>query len=97
MWQFTIHARPVEASPDVAGAYVSCWVEFRWQEGAEVLARHYLAKVGWIPGETEDARWCVEADYADSPELKYYREAAEDGACFVYHTYPHGDDEAVME
>jgi hypothetical protein len=89
MWQFTIHARPLEASPDTAGAYVSCWVESSLRDGAEVLACHYLAEEGWIPGEIENVRRCEESDYAGSPELKDFREAAEDGACFVYHCYPH--------
>jgi hypothetical protein len=94
MYFFNIQAIPkpeTEKSGGVAGAYVQCWINFVLQDGAELLARYYIEQSGWIPGEKEDERWVEEEDYADEPQLlEYYREATEDGACFVYHTWPDG-------
>ena len=89
MFHFVLHAVPNEPMPDTAGAYVSCWIDFRQRDGAELLARHYVEQSGWTPGEIEEAHWVDEARYAGTPELCYFREAMEDGACLVFHRSPH--------
>ena len=88
MFHFVLHAVPKEPTADTAGAYVSCWIDFRERDGAELLARHYIEETGWTPGEVEEERWVEEATYAGTPELRYFREAAQDGASFVFHRYP---------
>ena len=95
VFHFTLHAVPKDPTPERAGAYVSCWIDFQLRDGAELLARHYLEKDGWTPGKLEgEARWCEEEHYAGTAELQYFREAEEFGACFVYHSYPLEDDES---
>lgn len=88
MFHFVLHAIPKQAEQDTAGAYVSCWIDFRHREGAELLARHYVEESGWTPGEIEEARWVEESDYAGAPELQYFLEAKQDGASLVFHRYP---------
>jgi hypothetical protein len=88
VFHFVFHAVPKEPMPDTAGAYVSCWIDFRQRDGAELLARFYVEQSGWIPGEVEEATWVEEDRYEGTPELQYVREARQDGASFVFHCHP---------
>ena len=109
MYFFNILAAPkpgTEQAEDAGGAYVNCWINFPLEDGAELLARFYIGEAGWEPGEKVDQRWVEEEDYADEPEwMQYFREAEEDGASFVFYSWPidegeeggedDGEDEAV--
>jgi hypothetical protein len=91
MWFLTIRAVPKPESPlanESGFAYVSCWVNFQLQDGAEVLAKYYIDRAGWLPVEVEDAAW-VEADgYADDPKhARYYSEAETEGVTLVFHEW----------
>ena len=85
----TIRAVPKPDSQlalEKAVAYVSCWVNFQLQDGAELLARHYIDQAGWLPEEVEDAVWVVGDDYADDHKnALYYSEAESEGAALVFH------------
>jgi hypothetical protein len=89
MWFLTIRAIPKpdsQLAPEKVVAYVSCWVNFQLQDGAELLARHYIDQAGWLPEEVEDAVWVVDDDYADDKKnALYYSEAETDGAALVFH------------
>jgi hypothetical protein len=95
MWFFTIRALPKPETllaQETGGAYVSCWVDFQLQDGAELLARHYIEQAGWLTEEVEDAAWVMGDDYADDPKnVLYYSEAESDGASFVFHEWRVGD------
>ncbi len=101
MYFFNITATPKpgdERNADVEGAYVNCWVNFQLQDGAELLARFYIEEAGWVPGEIEDVSWVEEEDYRDRPEfMQYFREAEQDGASFVFHSWFAGEDEDLPE
>lgn len=91
MWFLTIRAVPKPESPlagESGGAYVSCWVNFQLEDGAELLAKYYIDQAGWLPEEVEDAAW-VEADgYADDPKhALYYAEAETEGVTLVFHEW----------
>jgi hypothetical protein len=89
MWFLTVRAVPKPESPLAAErgvAYVSCWVDFQLQDGAELLAKHYIDQAGWLPEEVEDAVWVEGDDYAeDRKNALYYSEAESEGASFVFH------------
>jgi hypothetical protein len=91
MWFFTIRALPkpeTQLALETGGAYVSCWVDFQLEDGAELLAKHYIEQAGWLPEEIEDAAWVAGDDYADDPKnALYYSEAENDGASFVFHEW----------
>jgi hypothetical protein len=97
MWFFTIRALPKPESQlarETGGAYVSCWVNFQLQDGAELLAKYYIEQAGWLPEEVEDATWVVGEDYADDPKnVLYYSEAESDGASFVFHEWRVGGED----
>src|SRR5207253_1718772 len=87
-----------EQESGVGGAFVNCWINFRLEDGAEVLAHYYLEQGGWTPGVTHEHRW-VEADsYQNDPEnLQYYLEAEADGASFVFQSWPADAEDADTE
>lgn len=104
MYYFVIHAvldPNQEHHPDAegaGGAFVSCWIDFKDHEGAEVLARHYIARVGWIPKDLDpELTRCPErSDYSDGePGLQYFDEAAETGSCFSFALYPPSDEDST--
>ena len=91
MWLLTIRAVPKpesELAHESGVAYVSCWVNFQLQDGAEILAKHYIDQAGWLPEEVEDVAW-VEADgYADDPKHAiYHSEAETEGVILVFHKW----------
>ena len=89
MWFLTIRAVPKPDSQlalERVVAYVSCWINFQLQDGAELLAKHYIDQAGWLPEEVEDAVWVVDEDYADDHKnALFYSEAESDGAALVFH------------
>lgn len=95
MFCFTIHATPDPdreqdaAAEGSAGAYVNCWIDYADEEGAEVLARHYLTEAGWLPGKTEDVGY-LERDGCseDEHDLQCFDEAVEYGSSLCFHLYP---------
>ena len=91
MWFLTIRAVPKPDSQpalEPAVAYVSCWINFQLQDGAELLARHYIDQAGWLPEEVEDAVWVVGDDYDDDQKnALYYSEAETEGVTLVFHEW----------
>ncbi len=85
MYWFMIHATPPRPRAHSGGAYVICWINFAIQDGAELLAKHYIREAGWVPGDFEEVRIVDRDDYGDEPEVQYFDEAAKDGACVVFH------------
>jgi hypothetical protein len=67
---------------------VSCWVNFPHQEGALVLAKHYIQAAGWRFRALEERKWATRANYRGDKSLQYYDEAAKDGSSLVFHMYP---------
>lgn len=97
MFYFRIEATPSlenEADAETGGAFVNCWIDFKIQDGAEELARYYIKQAGWVPGETEAARWVEKEEYREMPEtLVWFTEAEEDGVCLVFHSWPVGAED----
>lgn len=85
-----LRAAPVAGSKNVkfGGAYISCWVNYPHEEGALVLAKHYVRGAGWRCRSVLDRKWVRRSDYSKHDSLKYYNEAAKDGSSFVFHNYP---------
>jgi hypothetical protein len=90
MWYFIIKASPkpnTEQAEDSGGAYVSCWINFMIEDGAEHVAKFYVEKAGWMPEETQDVRWVERENYEDDAEnLQFFLEAEADGASFVFNS-----------
>lgn len=98
MHYFMIEVTPTAENPaakELGGAYVGCWINFLIEDGAELLARHYLQQEGWVPGEVEERRWVTPESYEPgSDALSHYLEAEADGACFVFHTWDANAEDA---
>ncbi|HEX5009452.1 MAG TPA: hypothetical protein VFY71_03550 [Planctomycetota bacterium] len=71
------------------GAYVCCWIDFPIQDGALHLAKFYIRQAGYRPRTVQERTWIE--PWEQSPKVaKYFREAKEDGASFVFERYPLG-------
>jgi hypothetical protein len=81
---FLIHAH---ARRKRDAAYVSCWTDFRLQEGALLLAKHYIRDAGWTVRSVQQHRRFSDVSVVQVDSRKYYREAERGGASFVFHTY----------
>jgi len=101
MWYFMLKVSPkpeTELAKEAGGAFVNCWINFREKEGAEHLAKFYLAEVGWDYEETQEANWVEKQDYDDDPEgMRHFSEAETDSVCFVAHQWPVNGGEAVED
>jgi hypothetical protein len=103
MYCFDIEATPKPDSPqaeEVGSALVNCWVDFPLRDGAELLARFYIAEDGnWEPGETKGWNWMEEEDFVGQPQLlECFHVARKAGMCLLFHTFPPrtcDDDEPV--
>jgi len=93
MYCVMIRARPDYSAEDDAdewaGAYANCYIEFPDSRGAEVLARWYLADVGFIPECVLQMR-TVDPEDVDEDVAAYIREAQTDGYSLVIHEWPEG-------
>ena len=93
LYYFMLRAAPKPKSKNskYGGAYISCWVNYPHEEGALVLAKHYIGSVGWQCRMVHEKKWVRHSDYEDDESLKYlkyYEEATNDGSSFVFHIYP---------
>lgn len=82
----------------VGGAYVNCWIDFPQEDGAEMLARHYITQAGWLPGKLEECGLVSEEQYHDEAEpLAYFREAKESGVSLAFYCWPNEAEDTDVE
>ncbi len=97
MYCIRIRVRPGTAGDSAAwaGAYVNCYIDYPDSRGAEVLARWYVADMGWVPELVMEMR-TVDLEQIEPEYEQYIQEAHADGVCVVAHSWPTGagDDEA---
>jgi hypothetical protein len=84
---------PAPDSPafaEVGGAFVNCWVTADSLPSASTMAHDAIRDGGWtIIALVDECREVGEQSYdADDDALPYFRQAVEDGECFVYHQWP---------
>lgn len=83
-----LHRKGNERHPPGSGAYVSCWINFRLYDGALALAKLYVKAEGWSVQSVDSHTWINGPKQAPRGTVRYYREALQDGASFVFHRYP---------
>ncbi|WP_299873591.1 hypothetical protein [uncultured Cocleimonas sp.] len=92
MFIFTIVAKPKpdnNESKELGGAYVNAYINFKDEEGAEVIARYYIEDAGWYAEETDEVSWVFKGDLKKSEErYQYFKEAKASGSCLVFNTWP---------
>ncbi len=91
MFLFTIVAKPKpenEEHKEEGGAYVNAYIDFKEEEGAEVIARYYIEDAGWYAEETDEVSWLTEKDIKKNEEdYQYFKEAKECGSSLVFNTW----------
>lgn len=73
---------------EVAGAYVSLYIDYKDVEGAFKLAKHYIKTEGWKVAEIEEEYYSLDSVDDLEDELKdFYNEAKEFGYTMVFNCY----------
>ena len=98
MWYFILKVSPqpdTQLATQTSGAFVNCWIDFRERDGAELLAKFYLAQEGWNYDETQEACWVEKSDYDDDSEgLQHFFDAETNSACLVVNQWgANGEEE----
>jgi hypothetical protein len=103
MYLFTIPSRinpkskAAEKFPDIGGAYVNCYIQFKDYEAAEKLAKLLIKEEGWIPEKMTDA-WRVQKNKLKTKKHRqYYSEAIKYGYSLVFHMWPKDADDADLD
>lgn len=94
MYLITIHSRikpnskTAERFPDVGGAYVNVWIQFKDFEAAEKLAKLLIRERGWIPVKTTEASVISRKGLKTKKDRQFYAEAIRYGYTLVFHMWP---------
>ena len=93
MYLFTIRSRikpkskAAEKFPDIGGAYVNCWIQFKDLEAAEKLAKLLIRERGWIPEKRTDASIIQKKGLKTKKDKQFYAEAIKYGYTLVFNMW----------
>ena len=85
---FEATPRPTAADPEIAGAFVSCFIDLADAQEAEREARALIEGQGWFAGKPDEVRACSAADFEGTALLEYFWQATVDGEVLIFHQYP---------
>ncbi len=81
------------AERDATGAFVSCWIDFKSQDGAIALAQYAISNHGWTPLHLDSIAVVDSSNYSEGQVgAAQYREAIEDGWSFTFHVWEQGQN-----
>src|ERR1051326_8694524 len=78
--------------PDVGGAYVGCYIQFKDFWVAERLARMLIRERGWVPEERTDAFKLQKSRLKTKRDKELYAEALRYGYTLAFYTWPKGSE-----
>ena len=73
--------------PDIGGAYVNCYIQFKDYEAAEKLAKLLIRERGWIPKEVTEAWLLRRSRLKTKKQKQFYAEALKYGYSLVFHMW----------
>ena len=71
---------------DAAGAFVECWINYRDEDGATALARHYLGR-GWVIVSRLEASSVRKSDLRKKRDVRSWREAKKHGYSITFNLW----------
>ena len=83
--------------PDISGAYVNCYIQFKDYDAAEKLAKLLIRERGWIPEKRTDAWVLRKSKLKTKKERQYYSEALKYGYTLVFHMWPKDAEDADVD
>lgn len=83
--------------PDVGGAYVNCYIQFKDYDAAEKLAKLLIREQGWIPEKLTEAWELRKSRLKTKKEKQYYAEALKYGYSLVFHMWPKDAEDADVD
>lgn len=96
MYFFDFHAIPAnsEHKLECAGAYVCCWIQDSSLTSAEARARRGIEENGWIvTGSESEPCQTSREQWLEGEHLEQFDQALIDREVWVFHAYPHEDEE----
>ena len=103
MYLFTIRSRinpkskTAERFPDISGAYVNCWIQFKDFEAAEKLAKLLIRERGWVPEKRTDASIIQRKGLKTKKDKQFYAEAIKYGYTLVFNMWSKGTEDAGVD
>ena len=92
MYFFVYHVKPspkMKNAANIAGAYVSCWIEAASITIAEKVAEKKIELTDWQIIELDESFEIGEDHYSkDSESFQFYKQALIDKWVLRFHTYP---------
>jgi len=83
--------------PDIGGAYVNCYIQFKEYDAAEKLAKLLIRERGWIPEKTTDAWKLRKSKLKTKKEKQYYVEALKYGYSLVFNMWSKDAEDATVD
>jgi len=84
--------------PNIGGAYVNCYIQFKDYDAAEKLAKLLIReRSGWLPEKRTDAWELRKSKLKTKQEKRYYSEALKFGYSLVFHMWPKDAEDAAVD
>ena len=90
-------SKAAEEFPDVGGAYVGCYIQFKDFPAAEKLARLLIREQGWIPEERTDAVQLQKGRLKTKRDRELYAEALRYGYTLAFYMWPKDAEDAEAD
>jgi hypothetical protein len=91
------NSKVAERFPDIGGAYVNCYIQFKDYDAAEKLAKLLIRAQGWIPEKRTEAWELRKSKLKTKKEKQYYAEALKYGYSLVFHMWPKDAEDADVD
>lgn len=85
----------VAVRDNVAGAYVSCWIQTGDAVQAEARGRHWISEEGWIVVSVKQYRTVDVHAETGGPDAAYILEALKADGSMVFHRWSPGGEDCV--
>lgn len=91
MYLINLHAVPTKQTDyfdELAGAYISAYIDYKDAEGAIQLSKFYVESEGWVVNNIEEDYFVIEdVEELDEEQKEFYNEAKEYGFTLVFNGY----------
>lgn len=90
-------SKAAEKFPDIGGAYVKCYIQFKDYDAAEKLAKIFIRERGWIPEKRTDAWVIQKSELKTKKEKQYYSETLKYGYTLIFNMWPKDAEDADID
>jgi hypothetical protein len=88
------NSKAAKEFPDIGGAYVGCYIQFKSFDAAEKLAKLLIRERGWIPEERTNAVMLQKSKLKAKVDKELYAEALKYGYTLAFYMWPKDAEDA---